>query len=65
MYFLLPHVGAISGSIDAAAGMPFFKILGQIYNKWAISGFWGSVWGVRLENRRPIWKSALAPPNGP
>jgi hypothetical protein len=60
--FLLPHSGAISGSINAAIEMPFSKIRGESIIKWATAGFWGGVWGVRLGNRCPHTKiDAQAP----
>jgi hypothetical protein len=64
--FLLPHSDAISGSINAAAGIAFFKNLGQIYNKMDRVGLLGRRLGARLEKRRPPYGNPPRhPQNGP
>jgi hypothetical protein len=55
--------GCISGSIGAAAGMPFKKNWAESTTKWAALGFWGAVWGARLGKRCPHTEFS-APPNG-
>jgi hypothetical protein len=52
--FLAVHIGAISSSIGAAAGMSFFKKnCAESTIKWAALDFWDGVWEARLGKHRP------------